>query len=342
MRRGRRGECIGLPPGAQRTLDTRVPVPSIAPMRTTLRAATRLALPLLLLSAALAAASDLVVRFVDVGQGDAALIKTPGGRAWLIDGGPRRKAATQAIRTALADLGVSALDGIVVSHPHLDHFGGLLRLIDDVPVGRVLYGIDIDAKTYAAFRAKLAAKGIPYVRAREGALAWDPALQVEVLHARGQATFDQLVFEQMGFFRVDAAKIHQVLTRAGCGVPSPLGMDLNDFSIVVRVGYGDTEILFTGDATEHVEARLLAGGKSLEAEILKVAHHGSKYSSTLEFLQEVDPEHAVIQCKAGNSYGHPHRPTLRRLLGHGSHIHRNDQSGDVTLTVGPDGTYRFD
>jgi competence protein ComEC len=293
----------------------------------------------LLLAALLAAplpAQDLVLRFVDVGQGDSILVKTPGGRAWLVDGGGRRKANTQAIQADMAALGIERLDGIVVSHPHLDHFGGLIRLVDAVEVGQVFYGIDIDATTYNRFKERLAARGIPYRRATPGPKPWDPALDVEILHARGQAELDVAIAVQAQDFGVTEAEIGEVLIH-GCSEATPFGIDLNDFSVVLRVGLADRQVLLTGDATEHVEAWLLEHGKDVEAEILKVAHHGSRYSSTPEFLDEVAPDVAAIQSGAGNSYGHPHRPTLRKLLHREVDIQRNDERGGFTIRIQPSG-----
>lgn len=294
----------------------------------------------LLLAALVAAplpAQDLLLRFVDVGQGDSILVKTPAGRGWLVDGGGQRKANTEAIRADMAALGIARLDGIVISHPHLDHFGGLLRLVEAVEVGQVLYGIDIDATTYNRFKEKLQARGVPYRRATPGALAWDPALDVEVLHARGQAELDVAIAVQAQDFGVSAAEIGEVLIR-GCSEATPFGIDLNDYSVVVRVGLGDRQVLFTGDATEHVEAWMLEQGKPLEAEVLKVAHHGSQYSSTLGFLEQVDPKLAAIQSGTGNSYGHPHRPTLQKLLHRHVDIHRNDERGGFTVRIQPSGS----
>lgn len=293
----------------------------------------------LLLAALLAAplpAQDLSIRFVDVGQGDSILIKTPGGRAWLVDGGGPRKATTQQILADMSSLGIERLDGVVLSHPHLDHFGGLIRLVDAVEVGQVLYGIDIDATTYNRFKARLEARGIPYLRATPGTLDWDPALEVEVLHARGQQELDAAMAIRASDRDVSVAEIGEVLIR-GCSLVTPFGIDLNDYSVVVRVGLGERQVLLTGDATEHVEEWILEAGKDVEAEVLKVAHHGSRYSTILPFLQDVDPEVAAIQSGAGNSYGHPHRPTLRKLLNAHVDIQRNDERGGFTVRIQPSG-----
>ncbi len=295
---------------------------------------------LLAAQSVLANSPALEVRFLDIGQGDSILMKTPSGQGWLMDGGPRRKDVTATIVAAMEDLALEELEGVVISHPHMDHFGGLIRLLDQVKIKAIYYGIDIQATTYSRFREKVHAKGIPYRKAQEGSMNWDPALEVEVLHARRQHELDQQIFKQVQLFGRSEAEIGEVLLH-GCSVASPFGIDLNDYSVVVRVGYGGTRLLITGDATEHVEDRIMHSGAEYSADILKVAHHGSRYSSQLEFIQGVGPQEAVIQSKAGNSYGHPHRPTLRRLLGQGVEIHRNDESGTVALTIEADGSYQL-
>lgn len=312
----------------------------MAAMIPRLRRALRV-LPLLLVLALAGSADPLRVRFVDIGQGDSILVRTPSGKGWLVDGGPRRAEATAGIMEGMEALGLDRLEGIVLSHPHLDHFGGLLRLVETVEVGQVLYGIDIQATTYDRFKQLLAARGIPYRHVPEGAMAWDPELDVEVLHSRGQARLDQAIFSIMGTMEVAQAELGELLTR-GCGQGATVfGIDLNDYSVVLRVRLGAFRLLLTGDATETVEQRLVEGGESLEAEVLKVAHHGSRYSSGLEFLEHTGLDQAVIQVATGNSFGHPHREAVRRLQGQGAPIARNDLSGDLDLVAWPDGSFEI-
>lgn len=318
-------------------------------MQRPLRARSRPLACLLLaaLAAASALAGDLRIRFVDVGQGDAVLIKTPSGKAWLVDGGPKRSAVTTRLEEAMAAEGLTRLDGMLVSHPHLDHFGGMIRLIRKVEVGRFVRNIDIEAVTYSRFVEDLESRGIAHEEVALGEQGWCPALQVDVLAARGQQHFDAALAEAMRFSALSKQALGEILIRGhhghegdrGLGIT---GLDLNDYSIVVRIRYGAFSILLTGDATEHVEHELVASGKKLSADVLKVAHHGSRYSNTLEWLQAVGPADAVIQCGAGNSYGHPHREAVRRLLGQRVRIHRNDTDGELVLEASSDGTYRIE
>lgn len=295
---------------------------------------------LLLLSAGLAAAAPFEVLFVSIGQGDSLLVKAPSGQVWLVDGGPKRKEATVSIREGLCRLGAHRLDGILISHPHLDHFGGMIRLLDHVEVGKILYGLDIDATTYTRFKTKAEGKGIPLFPVEKGPLDWGAGLEVEVLHKKEQHQFDLAFESHRALYEADRAAMGEMLIR-GCSLGELFGIDLNSYSLVLKLRYRGFELLLTGDATHEVEEQLLAEGADLDADVLKVAHHGSKYSSTLEFLDAVSPQDSVIQSGAGNSHGHPHGGALRRLLDQGIQIRRNDLHGDILLEVEADGSFQL-
>lgn len=289
----------------------------------------------LLLALGSAARAELRIRFVDIGQGDAALVRTPGGKGWLVDAGPSSKSG-EAILAAMAAEGLDRLEGILVTHPHLDHFGGISRLLDKVPVGRILYNLDLDAPMYRRMVAKAAEKGVPYQRVKKGALAWDPALEARVVAARDPR---DMAFALAGLSTrtsLDPRVALMALERQ-CGVEL-FGIDVNDYSVVVRLDYAGFGILLTGDATHRVEEELVAAGTDLDVELLKVAHHGSRYSSTRDFLDAVTPEDAVIQVGNPNDYGHPHAPALARLKEVDARVSRNDQEGSLLLVVDDDGS----
>jgi competence protein ComEC len=260
----------------------------------------QLILAAVLATAARAAPASLRVDFVDVGQGDAALVTSPAGKTVLIDGGPAHHAP--ALTAFLAAHVHGPLDLILLSHRHEDHLGGLpavvrqtgARLFLDAPVAHA--GPD-----YAVLMHELEARGIPARQATRGR-------------------------------RIDLGG-GAVITLLGPPEPPISGSrsDVNANSVVARLTFGAVSILFTGDAEAPTEAWLLGAGEDLRADVLKVAHHGSRYASGARFLRAVRPRVAVISAGAGNEYGHPAPITLARLGRLGAAVYRTDLDGDVTV-----------
>lgn len=243
--------------------------------------------------------ADLSVHFIDVGQGDAALVVCD-GEAMLIDGGPA--SASQSVYSYLRQE-VDSLSAMIATHPHDDHIGGLSAALNAVPVD-VIYSpvTNWDSKAWHSLKKYASDQGAPIVIPQEGDSFPLGNATVTILHCWPDAWAE------------------------------------NDMSIVLRVDYGITSFLFTGDAEEMSEAMMLTDQIPLGADVLKVAHHGSRYSSTPEFIEAVAPSWAVISCGEGNPYGHPHEETLRALAG--VNILRTDQLGTIvfhsngqTLTV---------
>ncbi len=248
----------------------------------------------------------VTVRFLDVGQGDSALVTTDDGHAVLIDAGPP-EAAPQVAR-ALETLGKTGLDAVILSHAHADHIGALDTLVARFSLGQwldpgVVHG---RMRTYERVWDTLGDRHIPLKFARRG---------------------DQLALGAH-------ADIHVLLPRE----PLLTGTrsDLNANSIVLRLDHhargGDTRFLFAGDAEAPTEKRLMEDRPSLRADVLKVAHHGSKHASAEPLVSAVAPRLAVISCGMNNDYGHPHAETLARLDAHHVTVARTDVQGDVTVT----------
>ena len=246
------------------------------------------------------AAPPLRIDFVDVGQGDAALITSPAGKTVLVDGGPRKSA--RALTAFLARHTRGPIDLVLLSHRHEDHVGGLPAAIRQVGARQFMDAVEPhESAAYTALMRTLDAQGIPVRQA-----------------TRGRAI-------DLG------GGVRMVLL----GPPEPVihgsRSDVNANSVVVRLTFGAFSALFTGDAEAPTEAWLLASGAPLQASVLKVAHHGSQYSSGPEFLRAVGARIAVVSAGRVNEYGHPSDETLQRLAAGGAAVYRTDRDGDVTI-----------
>jgi competence protein ComEC len=254
----------------------------------------------------------LDVTFFDVGQGDAALIRTPGGAHVLVDAGPRTRyadAGTSVLVPYLRSTGIDRLDAVVITHPDSDHLGGLPSLLQSVRVDRVLLsGWTADSRLYVESHALLDRLSIPHRSVHAGdTLRVDPSVRFDVL--------------------------------APPPYPQRAGLHSeNDASVVLRLVYGATTVLFTGDVEARGEAWLIAAyGDRLESDVLKVPHHGSSTSSTPELLAHAaaDSSHAVISAGRGNAFGMPHAEVLERWHAAGAHVH---QTMDGAVWMRSDGS----
>lgn len=238
--------------------------------------------------------SDLTVTFIDVGQGDSALIQLPDGKVMLIDAG--EASSSHDVLEALEAAGVDEIDYLIASHPHADHIGGMEAVLDAYDVGEV-WAPDApgDTETYEGFLDAVDEEGLTITAAEEGA---------------------EIVSDDAGY-SVD------VLAPAD-GTESE---DMNDYSVIVRITYGDTSFLFTGDATSQEVVDASPG----HVDVLKAAHHGSETGTNEDVMTETSPEIVVMSYEEGNSYGHPDQSTLDAISAIGAAAYSTAANGDVTV-----------
>jgi competence protein ComEC len=280
----------------------------------------------LALAAAAVAASSLLVRdlrrrftdtltvtFLDVGQGDAAVVEAPGGATMLIDGGGTRDGlfdtGARIVEPFLRARGIARLDVVALSHPHPDHLNGLFRVLQRFPVGAFWSsGDDGHNPEYGRLLALARERGVP-----------TPEVAARAL---GRAQVDPL-----GPF-VDGR------------IAAPTGLTVNDASLVLRIAYAGRALLFPGDLEADGEGELCGRrtlGQTVRSDVLKVPHHGSRTSSSEELVEAVAPRLAVMSLGWRNQFHFPAPEVVARYAAHGARALRTDRDGAVTVTVGPTG-----
>lgn len=240
---------------------------------------------------------NLKVYFFDVGQGDAAYIRTPENQDILVDGGPDS--------TILTKLGKEMpffdreIELVMLSHPQADHLSGLIDVMNRYKIDRILWTkIKCDTGVCQEFERKINEKKILEEKVVAGNAINLGSIEVRIFHP-----FSDLEDKYL--------------------------KDSNESTIVAQIVYGKNSFLFTGDISKEIEDKLLNTKFVLKSDVLKVAHHGSKQSSSLNFLSVINPNYSIISVGAKNSYGHPTPQTLQNLKEINSNFFRTDKDGDI-------------
>ncbi|MXZ02072.1 DNA internalization-related competence protein ComEC/Rec2, partial [Candidatus Poribacteria bacterium] len=258
----------------------------------------------------------LEVVTLDVGQGDATFVKFPDNRTMLVDGGVQRSyydekkqrqidydVGERIIEPYLDFRGIRKLDMVVLTHPDIDHGGGLAYILQNFQIGRVLgiSDLPIDSQTHRRLHAIVKADSIPYSFPYTGEIELTPTATLRLLHP------------------IDAASTNL------------MDQDRNNDSLVIKLTYREADILFTGDIGKKAETRLITSGADLRSEVLKVPHHGSRTSSTAPFIDAVQPRYAIFSLGQNSLYQFPHSDVINRYQGRGCILLRTDEVAAITL-----------
>ncbi len=276
----------------------------------------------LIVLSAVGAAPLMRVTFIDVEQGDCILIRTAEKTVLIDAGDDKRDAANSYIIPYLKREGIKHIDTVVISHPHRDHFGGMLDLIPAISIGEVYYSTDelseigeedteretikgSEAQLYQRMHDMLVERDIPYIKCKmSDKLDWGKGIKVEIFHTEDK--------------------------KASGAENDPLKANQNENSIIMKVTAGKVSYLFTGDAEKGAEEYVVQNfAKKLKSTVLKSGHHGSVTSSSHPFLDAVRPEYAVIMVGARNSFGHPRQETLDKYEYYKTKTFRTDLDGNV-------------
>lgn len=250
-----------------------------------------------------ASSADLSVHFIDVGQGDCTLIMCE-GHSMLIDAGESDQG--DKVVEYLKAQEITNLDCVIGTHPHSDHIGGLRAVVEsDIKIDKLIMPKVPDEQvptsyTYTKLLKAIINKGMTVTKADDST------------------------------FNLGSAVINTY-------TPKKTYKNLNDYSVTTKIIHGNNSFLVTGDLGKQSEKELIDRGCDLSAKVLQAGHHGSRESSTKRFLKKVNPSYAVIQCGAGNSYGHPHSEALERMSKYTTEIYRSDKDGTIVFESDKEG-----
>ncbi|HNV96729.1 MAG TPA: MBL fold metallo-hydrolase [bacterium] len=239
----------------------------------------------------------LNIIFIDVGQGDAILIKTQTGKNILIDGGPDSD-LPEKINKFIAYRN-NKIDLIIITHPHKDHYYGLIPIIKKYKTQKIIYsGIDVNLSDYNYMKKIINDYNLEITKPKLGdRYEIDENLYLSIIYMPKTKTVE----------------------------------NLNDASVSIKLTYKNFDAIFNGDASCEIENIILKDNTNLKSEIFKASHHGSKYSNCDNLLNTIKPEITIIQSGSDNKFGHPHKEALDRIIKNGSKILRNDELGNIII-----------
>jgi len=245
--------------------------------------------------------NPLKVAFLDVGQGDSILIQAPNGQTMLIDGGRSTNLANTVIIPKLQEWGAKQVDVLIPTHPDQDHIAGLVGVLENYPVKlAALTGQVHSTQIYERLLTDIRDKNVTALKVRTGTvIPFDPAVKLEVLGPDD----DQVNSD-----------------------------DTNDASIVIKLTYGGTSFLLTGDAEMPANKAILDRGFDVRSTVLKLGHHGSRTSTNEDWLMKVQPQLGIISAGKDNSFGHPHPEVIAALEKLKIPYVRTDEHGTITVT----------
>jgi len=288
-----------------------------------------------------ASGGELTIRVLDVGpiNGDSILITSPAGKTVLIDAGDTSKG--KAVVEALKRNNIQQLDYFIATHPHPDHIGGATEVFKAVKVLNVIDNGQLPS---------IAPQATPAPKQKQPAPKPPPPLNRRSPKSTSLTQFydDYKAAVSLSGAHYETAKQGTKYDLGGGALLTILapsepfftkdkmstgGNETNANSIVARLDYGSFSMLLTGDAEEQTEHRLLTKELDLQAKVIKISHHGSKYASSKDFLDRVKPEVAIVSCGAWNRYGHPSQSVLDRLKAANVKLYRTDLQGEITITT---------
>ena len=250
----------------------------------------------------------LIVTMIDVGQADCFLYEQNGKYA-LIDCGEASTA--DEVIDFLKKKGITKLDYLFGTHPHSDHMGGMYKIVTNIEIGTII---------------------IPKVDETKVTSTWYNILDEELntVYVKNK--------KEIPKYNVEYSKEGATLYLGDATISileqfTEYKSDLNNYSAIMKISFGEIDIITTGDAETVVEKELLDSGKNIDAEILKLGHHGSKTSTSEEFLKAVSPDYALISAGVGNKHEHPTKSVMERMEKHEIDVYRTDESGTITIII---------